>query len=228
MSTWRAHDVGKEIQIRSTVVGFAEANCYLLKCARTRDGAIIDPGAETREEWDAVVAEVKRLGLDVRYILNTHGHPDHFAGNDVLKRELGGEVCIHEFDGLKLTDPDRNGSRLFGLDFRVAPADRLLRDGDVLEIGDSRLTVLHTPGHSVGAVAFAGRGFVFTGDTLMAGGIGRSDLPCSSDADTIAYDVLLASIRDRLLTLPDATVVLPGHGEETTIWRERGANPFLR
>jgi glyoxylase-like metal-dependent hydrolase (beta-lactamase superfamily II) len=149
------------------------------------------------------------------------------SGNDLLKVAVGGEVLIHELDALKLTDPECNSSRLFGFDIRVSPPDALLRDGDVIEIGRVHLTVAHTPGHSCGGVVFIGEGFVFTGDTLFAGSIGRCDLPCSSDADTIAYDVLLDSIGDRLLTLPDETVVLSGHGPVTTIGEERRSNPFL-
>lgn len=228
MLAWTTRAAGPRAIIESAVVGFAQANCYILGCATTRLGAIIDPGIDTREESSGVVAEVKRLGLEIRFILNTHGHPDHFSGNDILKRELGGEVCIHSLDGLKLTDPERNASRLFGFDIHVSPADRLLGDGETLTIGEVSLTVFHTPGHSAGGAAFLGDGFVFTGDTLMAGAIGRSDLPCSSDEDTIAYDVLLASIRDRLLTLPDKTIVFPGHGDVTTIGVERRTNPFLR
>jgi len=228
MLEWITHEVGRGTIVESAIVGFAQANCYILGCAARHTGAIIDPGTDTREERAGVVVEVGRLGVSICYIMNTHGHPDHFSGNDVLKRALGGEVCIHELDGLKLTDPVRNASRLFGLDIYVHPADHLLRDGEVLNIGDVTLTVLHVPGHSAGGVAFLGKGFVFTGDTLMAGAIGRTDLPCSSDENLIAYDVLLASIRDRLMTLPDDTIVLPGHGEVTTIGEERFANPFLR
>jgi len=228
MLEWTRHEVGHGVIVESAIVGFAQANCYILGCATTHTGAIIDPGTDTREERADVVAEVARLGLLICYIMNTHGHPDHFSGNDFLKRALGGEVCIHELDGLKLTDPVRNASRLFGLDIYVRPADHLLKDGEALAIGDVNLTVLHVPGHSAGGAAFLGKGFVFTGDTLMAGAIGRSDLPCSSDENLIAYDVLLASIRERLMTLPDDTMVLPGHGEVTTIGDERFTNPFVR
>lgn len=225
---WTSYDVGPGVTVRGAVVGFAEANCYVLACDATREGAVIDPGTMGTEETSAIAAEVERLGVRVRYIIDTHGHPDHMSGNDHLKAAVGGEVVIHELDGLKLTDPERNASKLFGLDVRVRPADRLVREGEVIEVGRIRLRVVHTPGHSVGGIALLGEGFVFTGDTLFAGSIGRSDLPCSSDDNTIAYEVLLASIRDRLLTLPDETVVLAGHGPPTTIGTERAANPFLR
>ncbi|MFH1502823.1 MAG: MBL fold metallo-hydrolase [Candidatus Eisenbacteria bacterium] len=225
---WVRDDLGPGIQAEHAIVGFAAANCYILTDEGTREAAIVDPGTGDPEEVQAIADEVKRLGLTLKYILNTHGHPDHMWGNDVLKDALGGKVLIHELDGFKLTDPDRNASTLFGYSVRVRPADRLLRDDEVLELGSVALTVLHTPGHSAGGVAFLGDGYVLTGDTLFAGSIGRSDLPCSSEESTIAYEVLLESIRTRLFSLPDETVVLPGHGPVTTIGVERRTNPFLR
>jgi len=228
MVEWRTHDLGKGVLARSAEVGFAAANCYLIADERTRKAAVVDPGTGDPAELDDIVAEIERSELDVAYILNTHGHPDHVWGNDYIKKRVGGEVVIHELDGLKLTDPERNSSVLFGFSVRVAPADRLVREGDAIELGDLTLRVLHTPGHSSGGVAFAGDGFVLTGDTLFAGSIGRSDLPCSSEDDTIAYQVLIDSIMHKLLTLPDDTIVLPGHGAVTTVVTERETNPFLR
>jgi len=225
---WTTHDLGRGMIAESVVVGFADANCYLFGCEETRAGVVIDPGTMERDENDEIVTRVGELGLSVAAILNTHGHPDHMSGNDVLREAFGCDVVIHELDGLKLTDADRNGSRLFGFDIRVAPADRLVVEGDTIDIGRITLKVVHTPGHSSGGVAFAGDGVVFTGDTLFAGGVGRSDLPCSSEGGTLAWDVLMSSIREKLLTLPDETIVLPGHGPATTIAAEKAGNPFLR
>jgi glyoxylase-like metal-dependent hydrolase (beta-lactamase superfamily II) len=225
---WVVHEVGEGVIVEHAVVGFAEANCYIVACARSREGSVIDPGTMSPDETSGIADEVERLGLRIHSIVNTHGHPDHMSGNDFLKVAVGGEVMIHELDGFKLTDPQRNASRMFGFDVRVKPADRLLSDGDVIEIGDVRLLVLHTPGHSAGHIALLGGGFVLSGDTLFAGSIGRTDLPCSSGENTIPYDVLLESIDEKLLTLPDDTIVLPGHGPPTTIGVERRANPFLR
>jgi hydroxyacylglutathione hydrolase len=228
MLTWMGYDVGPRIILERAVVGFAEANCYLLACARTLRGVIIDPGTDVRDQWTAIVDEALRQSLKIDLILNTHGHPDHFAGNDLLSRAFGAEVAIHEYDGLKLTDTVLNGSKMFGLDMRVSPADRLLKDGEAVEVGDITLSVLHTPGHSLGGAAFLGPGFVFTGDTLFAGSVGRTDLPASSRVGTDPWDVLAASIQGKLLTLPDDTVVLPGHGPATTIGVEKKTNPHLR
>lgn len=214
--------------MESAVVGFAAANCYIIGCGETHDGAVIDPGTMDRKETSGIVDEVRSLGLKIAYILDTHGHPDHMSGNDLLKSAVGGYVLIHEQDAPKLTDAERNASRLFGMDISVPPADRLLRDGDVVTIGTVNLTVLHTPGHSAGGVAFLGDGFVFTGDTLFAGSIGRSDLPESGGPPAVAFDMLLESIRGRLMTLPDGTIVLSGHGPVTTIGEERAGNAYLR
>lgn len=225
---WTSHELGPGVLVESAVVGFAEANCYIVACSRTGLGAVVDPGAETAEELDGIVERVRALGLTVRTIINTHGHPDHFAGNDDLKSALGAEVLIHELDAMKLTDPDRNGSRLFGMETYVSPPDRLLREGEIIEIGGVSLLVIHTPGHSSGGIALAGDGFVLTGDTLFAGGVGRTDLPCASEGDAIAWEVLLDSIREKLFALPDETVVLPGHGPATTIGTERRENTYVR
>lgn len=114
------------------------------------------------------------------------------------------------------------------MDVQVAPADRLLASGEVVEIGDIRLTTVHTPGHSSGGVVFTGDGFAFTGDTLFAGSVGRTDLPCACEGELIAWEVLMESISTRLMTLPDDTLLLPGHGPSTTIGHERATNPYIR
>ena len=228
MLNWTTFDIDPRIIIEGAVVGFAAANCYLVACADTREAVVIDPGTMGADDTGELVSEARRLDLSVRWILNTHGHPDHVSGNDFLKDAVGGKVLIHEFDAAKLTDPVLNASRLFGMDITVRPPDGVLRDGDVVRFGNQSLTTAHTPGHSSGGVVFIGERVVFTGDTLFAGSIGRSDLPDSSAEGTAPYDVLLSSIRERLLTLADDTVVLSGHGPPTTIGRERAENPFLR
>jgi hydroxyacylglutathione hydrolase len=225
---WTTHEVGEGIIVESAVVGFAEANCYIIASVATGDAAVIDPGTSDRVEIDGIIKEIERLGVSVGLILNTHGHPDHMEGNDRLKRALKAEVAIHELDGLKLTDPDRNASRLFGMDIQVAPADRLLADDEVVAIGDIRLATVHTPGHSSGGVVFVGDGYAFTGDTLFAGGVGRTDLPCSSEGDANPWEVLMESIRTKIMTLPDETLLLPGHGPSTTAGHERKTNPYIR
>jgi glyoxylase-like metal-dependent hydrolase (beta-lactamase superfamily II) len=225
--SWTTYDIDPSVIIESAVVGFAAANCYVVACAETLEGVVIDPGTMGADDTAELADEVRRLGVRVKHILNTHGHPDHISGNDHLKAAVGGEVLIHELEASKLTNPVLNASRLFGMDMSVAAPDATFKDGDVLSFGNLSLTVAHTPGHSIGGVVFVGDGYVFTGDTLFFRSIGRSDLPDSSEAGTDAYEVLIRSIREKLLTLPDETVVLSGHGSPSTIGQERGLNPFL-
>jgi glyoxylase-like metal-dependent hydrolase (beta-lactamase superfamily II) len=225
--SWTTYEINPNVIIESAVVGFAAANCYIVGCAETLEGVVIDPGTMSTEDTAELAEEIRRLGLSVKYILNTHGHPDHISGNDHLKAAVGGEVLIHELEAPKLTSPTLNASRLFGMDMSVSAPDGTVKDGDVVSFGNLSLTVAHTPGHSIGGVVFVGAGYVFTGDTLFFRSIGRSDLPDSSEEGTDAYEVLLRSIREKLLTLPDDTVVLSGHGAPSTIGQERGLNPFL-
>lgn len=227
MLAWTTYEVNPNAIIESAVVGFAAANCYIVGCAETLECVVVDPGTMDAEDTAAIVDEIGRLELRVKYILNTHGHPDHMSGNDHLKAAVGGEVLIHELDAPKLTSPVLNASRLFGMDMSVSAPDGNIKDGDVISFGRLSLTVAHTPGHSLGGVVFVGEGYVFTGDTLFFRSIGRSDLPDSSEEGTDAHEVLLRSIRDKLLTLPDETVVLSGHGSASTIGQERTLNPFL-
>ncbi len=225
---WTVHKIGDGITLESAVVGFAESNCYIFVSDLSKKAVIIDPGTSDPDEIAGIIAEVERLGVTVEQILNTHGHPDHMEGNDLLKREFGAKVAIHELDGLKLTDPDRNASRLLGFDIQVSPADRLLAEGDEVLVGKTALKVVHTPGHSAGAIALVGDGYVFTGDTIFAGSVGRTDLPCSCDEKDIAWEVLMDSIRDKIMVLPDDTILLPGHGPSTTIGHERSHNPYVK
>ncbi|MBD3366698.1 MAG: MBL fold metallo-hydrolase [Candidatus Eisenbacteria bacterium] len=224
---WTPHKLGTDLTAESACLGFAEANCYIVG-EPGGEAVVVDPGSSEPRDVEAIAWRIRELGLTVREIVNTHGHPDHMAGNDLLKRRLNATVAVHTLDAMKLTDPVKNASTLFGMEIYVDPPDRLLEDGDVVRFGRHELAVLHTPGHSAGGIALLGDGFVLTGDTLFAGSIGRSDLPCSSDEGSIAYEVLMKSIRERLMSLPDETVVLPGHGPATTIGDERRTNPFVR
>ncbi len=225
---WTTHEVGDGITLKSAGLGYAESNCYILVSVPSKKAAIIDPGTSDRDEIAGVIAEVKRLGVTVEQIINTHGHADHMEGNDLLRREFGAKVAIHELDGMKLTDPDRNASRLFGYDVQVSPADRFLAEGDDVVIGEIVLKVVHTPGHSAGGIALVGEGYAFTGDTIFAGSVGRTDLPCSCDERDIAWEVLMDSIREKIMVLPDDTILLPGHGPSTTVGHERSHNPYVK
>jgi hydroxyacylglutathione hydrolase len=205
--------------ISSLPVGLIQTNCYVIGCAHTKEGAVIDPGGHP----DRIMAEVKRLGLTIRYVLNTHAHFDHTDGNAAVVEATGAPLAIHPEDRPLLEAS--GGAALFGLRADPSPLPDLeLCDGDCLEIGDLRFRVLHTPGHTPGHVCFhePAQGVLFDGDVLFRRGIGRSDLPGGN------HQQLLQSIREVLFALPDETIVYSGHGPATTIGEEKRLNPWLR
>ncbi|MFH1169917.1 MAG: MBL fold metallo-hydrolase [Chloroflexota bacterium] len=203
--------------IRRLEVGPFASNCYIVGSETGPDGLIIDPGAEPEEVLRAV-AEMK---LDIKLIVLTHGHMDHFDGAGVVQKSTGAELAMHAEDAPMLNRQPLNG--LFPGPRPAPPTpDRLLNGGESLEVGGLSFLVLHTPGHSPGGICLLGQGALFSGDTLFNFGIGRYDFPGGS------YDQLMNSIHTKLMVLPDDTRVYPGHGPETTIGMERRANPFLQ
>ncbi len=199
------------------IVGPLETNCYLYFCPETRECAVIDPGAEA----DQIFPLITHLNLKPVIILNTHGHVDHTGANVEIKDRYGAPIAMHQ-DDLPLLE--ENIQLEFGLMLGAKPTprpDRLLIDGDEVRVGQTSLKVIHTPGHSPGSVCFYTPGIIFSGDTLFCGGVGRTDLPGGSWKD------LIRSLRTRVLTYPEETVVLPGHGPRTTIGEEKENNPFL-
>lgn len=203
--------------IKTLVVGELQTNAYIVGCPETKAAAVVDPGAEGERILKAAAAE----GFTLRFILLTHGHADHTGAVAALRRATAAKVLVHRADALMLTDAALNLSLYFGAGYTAGPPDGELKDGDVVEIGKLALEVRHTPGHTPGSVSFAGAGAVFSGDTLFAGSVGRTDFPGGS------LQQLLRSIKERLLSLPDETAVYPGHGPATTIGEEREQNPFL-
>ena len=199
-------------------VGPFASNCYLVGDESTKEGMIIDPGAEANQ----ILKRVKDLGLEVKLIVLTHGHRDHFGALKEVKEATGAEFAMHAEDArtiqtrLAMAEDSRRSSQAF------PPPDRLLNGGDSIDIGNLHFLVLHTPGHSPGGISLLGEGVVFTGDTLFNFGIGRFDMPNGSGSQ------LMNSIHTKLMVLPDNTTVYPGHGPETTIGTERQWNPFLR
>ncbi len=199
----------------SLIVGILNTNCYLLGCSQTGQAVVVDPGFE----GEKIIREIRRLELQVKYIVNTHGHIDHISANSKLKEATGGLICLHERDLPLYLNPS------FGISVaaeKQPDPDRLVAEGDRIVFGQAELEVLETPGHTEGGISLLGSGLVFTGDTLFAGSVGRTDLPGGN------WEQLLQSIRRKLMVLPEQTRVYPGHGPDSTIIREKKANPFLK
>jgi glyoxylase-like metal-dependent hydrolase (beta-lactamase superfamily II) len=224
------------------------------------DAMVIDPGFK-EGECTEILSEISAHNLKVKYIVNTHGHPDHTSCNGMLKRATDAEILIHEKEAYCLTDPWKDTLKMLedqkfkicprcdkeALKFEILenegkgalmcdvcgvfleiivspPADRLLRHGDVIKVGQLEFGVIHTPGHSEGGISLYSEreNAVFSGSTLFRNSIARTDLPGSS------RDVLMQSLRDKLMKLPENTIVYPGHGEVTTIGSEKRENPNLQ
>ena len=201
--------------IKRLELGMFASNCYVIGSESTKEGLVIDPG----DEPNRILNSIKALGLDIKLILVTHGHIDHISAVNKVKEATGAEVAIHADDVGAL----KGGGWFLGIPRpTVPPPERLLNDGDNIDVADLHFKVLHTPGHSPGGVCFLGDGVVFTGDTLFCQSIGRSDIGEGN------HRQLINSIMTRLMTLPDKTIVYPGHGPETTIGEERRSNPFLQ
>jgi glyoxylase-like metal-dependent hydrolase (beta-lactamase superfamily II) len=186
-------------------------NCYVADCQETRDAIIIDPGLDAPSEAEQIFRYVDEGALKVKFIVNTHGHPDHIRGDSILKKKYSVPICIHAYDAHFVN----------ALDGNISPANILLEDEDLLKFGKVTLKVMRTPGHTPGSISLVGEKLVFTGDTLFAGGIGRTDFIGGSDRD-------MRLSLEKLLRLPDHYVVYPGHGAASMIGEEKRVNPFLQ
>lgn len=203
----------------TVVVGQLAVNCVILGDSATGEGVIVDPGADAEK----ILAEVKRLGVSVRYVINTHGHFDHVGGNRQVLAATGAQLLIHEEDAPFLSRA-ADVATMYGLATENSPPpDRFLQDGMVIGFGSHAMKVLHTPGHTPGGCCLylEEQGKVITGDTLFAEGVGRTDFPGSS------HDALMHGIRTKLMVLPDSTLACPGHGPSTTIGHEKRYNPYI-
>ena len=199
-------------------LGPMDNNTYLIVDEATNEAALVDPSFDS----ETLLPMIQEGGYKMRYILNTHAHFDHVIGNAFFARETGAPIALHHAD-LFLLQGLQDQAAMFGFDATPSPDPTLyLEDDQTLMLGETPLRVLFTPGHAPGHVAFLVGDAVIAGDALFKNSIGRTDLPGGS------LHTLLHSIRTRLLTLPDTTRVLPGHGATTTIGAERSANPHLR
>ncbi len=208
-----------ELIVHGIVVGVFAENCWVIGNRRTGEAICIDPGDNPGE----ILAMARDMGVRIKAIANSHGHLDHVMGVRGVKEATGAPFLIHPADLQIVRGSAAMAARWMGAEVEPPPdPDGLLADGDEIDVDGVKLKVIHTPGHTPGSVSFYVNGLLFSGDTLFQGSIGRTDLPGGD------YDLEMSSIIDRLLALPDDTIVLPGHMAQTTIGQERQRNPYVR
>lgn len=214
-----ADPVVNETIIRGIVVGSFAENCWVIGNRRTGEAVCVDPG----DQPDEILAMARDMGVVIKYIANSHAHIDHVLGVRGVQAATGAKFLLHGGDLDLVRGTAESARRWMGAAIENPPdPDAYLADADSVDIDGLKLRVIHTPGHTPGSVCFYAEGVLFAGDTLFAGSIGRTDLPGGD------YEQEMASICDRLLALPDDTIVLPGHMDQTTIGQERLRNPFVR
>jgi hydroxyacylglutathione hydrolase len=203
--------------IKRLVVGSLSANCWIVGKESVGEGLVIDPGGNS----ETINRAIDETGLDIKIIVLTHGHSDHIAALRDIQDKTGTGVAIHIEDADFLEGRGSYSSQ-FGISYRTPHSpERLLREGDIIDVGGMSFEVIHTPGHTPGSICLLTDFGIFTGDTIFRRGIGTTLMPGSSRLQ------LLDSIHKKLMTLPDETVIYPGHGRETTIGAERRDNPYV-
>jgi glyoxylase-like metal-dependent hydrolase (beta-lactamase superfamily II) len=195
--------------IETFTVGMLSTNCYVVSDHDTKETIIIDPGLDYTSEAYPIMEYIDQAQLKVKYIVNTHGHNDHVKGDAIFQEKYGVPVCIHKLDAYFIESLPKGKAE-----------NILLEEGNLILFGKEILTVLHTPGHTRGCICLVGDHIAFTGDTLFAGGIGRTDFPEGSMSD-------MNRSLQKLERLPDSTLIYPGHGETSMIGEEKRVNPFL-
>jgi hydroxyacylglutathione hydrolase len=204
------------LKIKKFEVGPLFVNCYVLYDKDTKEAVVIDPG----DEPDLILDFVKEEGLSVKYIICTHGHFDHIGAVKEIKEQTGAKIILHEKDLEIYRNSPEVAVQFFGIEIDSQPEpDEFIKDEELLTIGYINLKIIHTPGHSPGSISIYTDGYIFTGDTLFAGSVGRTDLIGGS------MQALFNSLK-KIASLPDETVVLPGHGPKTKIGIERKTNPY--
>lgn len=212
-------EFANELMVRGMVVGVFQENCWIVGSRRTGEAICIDPG----DQPDEILALARDMGVQIKYIANSHAHVDHILGVQGVHAATGAKFLLHESDLELLRTGWQGAMQRFGMDIEQGPPDpdAFVAEGDVVEVEGLQLTAIATPGHTPGSLSYYTPGMLFSGDTLFRGSIGRTDLPGGD-----MYQEM-SSICDRLLVLPEDTIVLPGHMEETTIEFEKAHNPFV-
>lgn len=200
------------------IVGALEVNCYLIGCQQSKEIAVIDPGGEAQR----IISTIEEKCYKPLYIINTHGHIDHIAANKDIKERYHIPLMIHSKDSFLLSSSQDPMLEIMLHAKQSPPADRLLEEGDKIDIGSISLEIVHTPGHSPGSICIKFDRALLTGDTLFAGGIGRTDLHGGS------YNALIHSIKEKVLAFDRSWKIFPGHGPSSTIGQEIDYNPFLK
>lgn len=205
------------LYVQQLSVGPLQENCFLVACQKTREAMVIDPG----EEGARILSLAESNGLEIKKVVNTHGHFDHIGANKTVIEATGAELMMHEADLPQLQNA-RNHAQVYGLTVSASPdPDKFLNEGDTFSVGEHSFSVFHVPGHSPGSICLLSDGHLFVGDVLFAGSIGRTDLPGGD------FDALVEGIREKLFKLPAETIVHTGHGPDTTLGREKQMNPFV-
>jgi len=192
-------------------------NTYLVWDEKSKEAMLVDPA----DKSEKLLNEIKNMGLTVKYVVNTHGHGDHIGGNTFFREACKAQLVIHRSDAEMLIDSAKNLSAYMGTNIVTKAPDLKLDGGEVLSLGSEEIKIIATPGHSKGGICLYFDKTLISGDTLFAQSVGRSDLPGGD------HNTLVKSIKEKLFILPEETLVLPGHGAETTIADEQVANPFV-
>ncbi len=203
--------------VKTLPLGMMQTNCYILYDESTNEAIVVDPACD----FEAIKKCIEDLSLNVCYIIITHAHFDHIEALDELHEFTGAKICIGKPDSESLFDSSMNLSSAFGATSPSSKAELLLLDGDELSVSGNILKIISTPGHTRGGICILTDGILISGDTLFSESIGRTDFPGGNTA------TLIDSIKTKLFTLPDSTIVYPGHGPSTTIGHEKSNNPFI-